>query len=134
MLSVSRLEHLYEQKIVLGLSTCCTIVTLFSKHSIRKTEMTCVDASSSMDYLVAWAWACAWGAMRWKAKNTDDSHHNKTTAARAYAVFAFLPRTFLGGAGFFSFWAAMSAETRARAAWVSEYVRSILVGCATDWC
>ena len=60
--------------------------------------------------------------MRWKAKNTDDNHHNKTTATRAYAVFAFLPRTFLGGAGFFSFWAVMSAETRARAACVSEYV------------
>ena len=43
--------------------------------------------------------------------------HNKTATPRPlYAVLAFLPRTFFGGAGFFSFFDTMMAETRARAA------------------
>ena len=44
--------------------------------------------------------------------------HN-TTPVRVYAdavLAAFLPRVFLGGAAFFSFFATMRAETRARAA------------------
>ena len=58
------------------------------------------------------------GAMRVESKEYRMIvTHNKTATPRPpYAVLAFLPRTFFGGAGFFSFFDTMMAETRARAA------------------
>lgn len=41
---------------------------------------------------------------------------------RAYALVARVPRTFFGGAAFFSFWVAMMAETRAMAAYRENHV------------
>ncbi len=48
----------------------------------------------------------------------NDRHTQQNiNASTSYAVLAFLPRTFFGGVGFFSFFDTMMAETRARAAY-----------------
>ena len=47
------------------------------------------------------------------------TYKTATQLPHAAKAFAFLPRTFFGGAGFFSFFETRSAETRARAACIN---------------
>ena len=59
--------------------------------------------------------------MRMESEEYNRIVTDNTTPSRVYAVLAFFPRAFFGGAAFFSFFAAMRADTRARAAYCKVF-------------